>query len=258
MKSNIAKYGRLAVLGTALAALAGCLSGCGVDPPTTLGKDKSAKPDGQGTDPNDIENQDGNGVGNEDNTFDHMASLSPEDHGTNPWEIAAQRQEEGPPEIRTRMHSCQKMQIATLRNILTDLGVDLSATAGQGQPPTAGQLLNGGGTALGQANYAARAGEAIVWTAAGAAKQFDIFVQAAPEIIANIKNAPACQVNGSGPEMFNADDTCNEDAITCIIGKPATSEHVAICNNLVTTASNVDKGKAIAVAAMLSAAHSCE
>lgn len=254
MNSNIAKYGRLAVLGTALLALAGCA----VDPPTTLGKDKSSKPDGQGTDPNDIENQAGNGVGAENNTFDHMDSLSPEAPGTDPWAIAAQRQEEGPPEIRTRLHSCQKMQITTLRNILSDLGVDLQATAGQGQPPTAGQLIAGGGTALGQANYAARAGEAIVWTAAGAAKQFDIFVQAASEIIANLPNAPACQVNGSGPSMFNADDTCNADAITCIMGKPATDEHVAICNNLVKTASDPDKGKQIAVATILSAAHSCE
>lgn len=254
MNSHIAKIGRLAVLGTALVAL----GACSVDPPTTLGKDKSSKPDGQGTDPNDIENQQGNGVGSEGNTFDHMDSLDTTAPGTDPWAIAAQRQEEGPPEIRTRMHSCQKMQITTLRNLLTDLGVDLGATAGQGQPPTAGQLLNGGGTALGQANYAARSGEAIVWTAAGAAKQFDIFVQAAKEIIANISTAPACQINGAGPEMFNADNTCNEDAITCIMGKPATSEHVAICNNLVTTASDVDKGKQIAVATILSAAHSCE
>lgn len=253
MKSYIAKYGRLAVLGSALVALAGCA----VDPPTTLGKPKTAKPDGQGQNPDDFENQQGNGVGSEENTFDHMANLGGEDPG-DPWAIAAQRQEEGPPEIRTRLHSCQKMQIATLRNILSSLGVDLDATAGNGQPPTAGQLLNGGGTALGQANYAARTGEALVWTAAGAAKQFDVFVQAAPEIIANISTAPGCQVNGSGPTMFNADNTCNEDAITCIIGKPATSEHVAICNNLVTTASDPEKGKAIAVATMLSAAHSCE
>jgi hypothetical protein len=150
------------------------------------------------------------------------------------------------------------MQITTLKNILTSLGVDLGATSGGGQPPTAGELLNAGGPALGGANYQARVGEAIVWTAAGAAKQFDIFVQAAPEIIANLKNAPACQVNGVGPDMFNADDTCNEDAISCIIGKPATPEHVAICNSLVTSASDIDKGKAIAVATLLSAAHSCE
>jgi hypothetical protein len=65
-------------------------------------------------------------------------------------------------------------------------------------------------------------------------------------------------MNGIGPDMFNADNTCNEDAISCIIGKPATPEHVAICNTLVTSASDVDKGKAIAVATLLSAAHSCE
>jgi len=251
----MAQYGRLAVLGFAFVAIA---PGCSVDAPTGLGKTKSAKPNGQGSDPNDVENVDGNGVGTEENTFDHMASLSADGAGTDPWAIAAQRQEEGPPEIRTRMHSCQKMQISTLKNILSDLGVDLGATSGQGQPPTAGELINGGGTALGQANYPARTGEALVWTAAGAAKQFDIFVQAAPEVIANLPNAPACQVNGAGPTMFNADDTCNEDAITCIIGKPATDEHVAICNNLVKSASDTDKGKAIAVATLLAAAHSCE
>lgn len=255
MNSNIVtKYGHLAVLAVALASFgAGC-----AEAPTGLGKPHSSKPGDQGTDPNDIENQQGNGVGSEDNTFDHFSTLGDDEAAPDPFAIAQQREEEGPPEIRTRLHSCQKMQIATLKNILTDLGVDLTATASNGQPPTAGQLLSGGGTALGQANYPARVGEQIVWTAAGAAKQFDIFVQAAPEIIANLKNAPACQVNGSGPDMFNADNTCNEDAISCIIGKPATPEHVAICNNLVTSASDLDKGKAIAVATLLSAAHSCE
>jgi len=218
MNSIITKYGHLAVLGFALAAITGCQ-----EAPTGLGKPTSSKPGDQGSDPNDVENQQGNGVGSEDNTFDHMGSLGENEAAPDPFAIAAQREEEGPPEIRTRLHSCQKMQISTLKNILSDLGVDLTATAGTGQPPTAGQLLGGGGTALGGANYPARTGEALVWTAAGAAKQFDIFVQAAPEIIANLKNAPACQVGGVGPDMFNADDTCNKDAITCIIGKPATT-----------------------------------
>jgi hypothetical protein len=133
--------------------------------------------------------------------------------------------------------------------------VDLDAT---GDPPTAGQLLNGGGTALGQANYAARMGEDIVWTAAGAAKMFDIYVQAAPEIIAAMPNLPQCQIEGVGPNMFEEDGSCNADAVSCLIGRPATADHLAICKDLVDSASSVDNGRNIAVAALLSAAHTCE
>ena len=50
----------------------------------------------------------------------------------------------------------------------------------------------------------------------------------------------------------------NRDAVSCLMGKPATDEHVAICNNLVTSGSSLDKGKALAVATILAAAHSCE
>lgn len=197
-------------------------------------------------------------TGGEDNTHDHMPGLG-ENESRDPFEIAKQREEEGSPEARARLHSCQKLQIQAVRNILSDLGVNLDA---EGNPPTAGQLVSGGGTSLGAANYAARMGEDIVWTAAGAAKTFDIWVQAAPEIIAAMPTAPLCQDNGVGPEMFNEDTegnvTCNEDAVSCIIGRPATEDHLAICNSLVASASTVDKGKNIAVAALLSAAHSCE
>jgi hypothetical protein len=153
------------------------------------------------------------------------------------------------------MHSCQKVTYTTLDAILRGFGVDMDAT---GDPPTAGQLFKAGGGALGVANYDARVGEAIVWTAAGAAKLFDIFVQAAPEIIANLPTVPQCQIDGVGPAMFDDDDRCNEDAVTCLIGRPATADDLAICTSLVTSASDVEKGKTIAVAALLSAAHSCE
>lgn len=253
MNRSIEKNGHLALLGVALAA---ALMGCVGQNPTSLTNPTKASngSDDPTTDPN---NQPGY-ASSPGNTFDHDSTLGEDDAARDPLEIAKQREEEGPPEIRTRLHSCQKLPIATIRNVLTDLGVDLSMKAGQGQPPTAGDLLNAGGTALGAANYPARVGEALVWTAAGAAKQFDIFVQAAPEIIANISTAPACQVNGTGPQMFDANDQCNADAISCLIGRPATPEHVAICNSLVVSASTPDKGKAIAVATMLSAAHSCE
>lgn len=202
----------------------------------------------------DFENQPGVFAGGEDNTQSHMGDLG--DFGAkDPFEILAQRQEEGPAEIRTRLHSCQKLQNTALRNVLTSLGVNMDAT---GDPPTAGQLLQAGGGALGAASYDARVGEAIVWSAAGAAKLFDIFVQAAPEIIANLPNVDQCKVDGVGVDMFDGQNKCNADAIACITGRPATDSHVAICNTIVTKASSIDKGKRIAVATIMAGALSCE
>lgn len=242
------------MLGTV--SLLGTLAGCAGDPPTSLLDDDDKKDDDTTIgDPLDkVGNNPEDTAGGEDNTYDHVPGLG-EDDSRDPVEIAKQREEEGSPEARARMHSCQKMQIATLGNLLEQLGVDLGAT---GNPPTAGQLLSGGGTALGQANYAARMGEDLVWTAAGAAKQFDIFVQAAPEVIAAMPNNPNCQENGVGVEMFDADGKCNEAAVTCLIGRPATAEHVALCNSLAASGSEPSKGQAMAVGALLSAAHSCE
>jgi len=203
---------------------------------------------------NDFENQPGVFAGDEDNTHSHMGDLS-DGIFKDPFEVLAQRQEEGPPEVRTRLHSCQKLQNAALQNLLESLGVNIDATA---NVPTAGQLYKSGGGALGAATYDARVGEAIVWSAAGAAKLFDIFVQAAPEIIANLPNAEQCQIDGVGPEMFDGNNQCNADAISCITGRPATDSQVAICNKVVTSASSVEKGKLIAVGTMMAAAHSCE
>jgi hypothetical protein len=193
-------------------------------------------------------------AGGETNTFDHIADLGA-GVARDPFDILAQRQEEGPPEVRTRLHSCQKIQYGTLRNILISLGVNMDATS---TPPSAGQLWKGAAGALGAANYDARVGETILWSSAGAAKLFDIFVQAAPEIIAALPNVDQCKVDGTGPAMFDDQNRCNPDAISCLIGRPAMSEHIAICNGVVTSASNIEAGKKIAVATILSAAHSCE
>jgi hypothetical protein len=193
-------------------------------------------------------------VGGDKNTFDHFIDLGA-NGGRDPFDILAQRQEEGAPEIRTRLHSCQKLQNSAVQSLLAGFGVDLAKT---GNPAPAGQLYNEGTGALGAANYDARVGETIVWSSAGAAKLFDIFVQAAPEIIANISTVPQCQVNGAGPEMFDADNKCNTDAVSCLIGVPASADHVAVCSNAVKAASDIGKGKNIAVAALLSAAFSCE
>lgn len=247
-----------------LAAFAAFAGACADAPPDGLSVDVSTPPDQKpppeqvgdpAEDPTEsISEQPGAYAGGEDNTFDHMSDLGA-NGSRDPFEILKQRQEEGPPEVRTRLHSCQKLQNAALRNILVGFGVNIDA---ESDPPSAGQLFKGGGGALGEANYDARVGEAIVWSAAGAAKLFDIFVQAAPEIIANLPNVPQCRVDGVGPEVFTKDDRCNPDALTCLIGKPATPDHVAICDNLVKSASDIETGKRIAIATLLSAAHSCE
>lgn len=189
----------------------------------------------------------------EDNTHDHFNDLGV-NGARDPFDILAQRMEEGEPQIRTRLHSCQKLQIASVRTVLSSLGVDLNAT---GDPKPAGQLLNEGTGALGAANYDGRVGESLVWSSAGAAKLFDIFVQAAQEIIPAIETVDQCKLNGVGPKMFDDQNQCNKDAVTCLLGVPATDDHVAICNNVVKSATDIDKGKRIAVATMLSAAFSC-
>jgi hypothetical protein len=235
----------------ALAALVGAaFIGCADAPPATI--------QAQGTpidDPTkDIPEAEAPYSAGTDNTHDHFNDLGA-NGGRDPFDILAQRQEEGPPEIRTRLHSCQKLQVAAVRSLLASFGVNLDAT---GDPAPAGQLLQGGTGALGVANYDARVGETIVWSSAGAAKLFDIFVQAAPEVIANMEASPQCQLNGAGVKMFDDANQCNKDAISCLIGKPASADHVALCNNVVKSASSVDKGKNIAVASMLAAAFSCE
>ncbi len=201
----------------------------------------------------DQDNSKGDYSGDEDNTFDHADSLG--GAHKDPFEVLSQRQEEGPPEIRTRLHSCQKLQLATIASMLTVFGVDLNAT---GSPKTAGQIFNEGRDALGGPNYTSRKSEALTWTNSGATKLQDIFVQAAPEIIAAMPNLAQCQIDGVGVQMFDENDECNEAAVSCLIGRLATEEHLAICNQAVQSASTLEKGKAMAVAAMLAGAHTCQ
>lgn len=202
-------------------------------------------------------------TGDEDNTFDHFNDPG-ESGQKDPFEILKERAEEGPPEIRTRLHSCSKIPYAALGAFLSSRGVNLDATAPNGQPPTAGQLYKTGGDALGVARYDAREGETYFHTTAGATKLFDIFVQAAPEIIAGVQSAPACQLNGAGRPMFSTDDgSCVYESLSCIMGRPATEDDMILCNLMLAqaeagNAADLARKQRITVAAFLSAAHSCE
>ena len=186
-------------------------------------------------------------AGGPNNTFDHDNS------GVDPWDLLQRLQQEGPPEISTRLHSCQKVTYRTLGHLLTSRGVDLSAGGANGIP-SAGDLYNGGSQALGAPNYAARVPEAIEPTAAGATKLMDIFVQAAGQIQANIGSSTACP----GVQVFDAQGRCDRDGLTCLLGYPATDQHLALCNQAVASASTPQVGQTIAIAALMSAAHTCE
>ena len=145
------------------------------------------------------------------------------------------------------------MKYDTIGNVLSSLGVNL---AGGGD--SAGALYRDADQSLGAARYAARIREATQLTTASAAKLFDIFIQAAPEIIAALPTLDHCAVGGQFVQMFDAAGNCTPDAISCVIGTEATVGHVDICNFIVQNASSVQVGQEIAVAALAAAAHTCE
>lgn len=225
------------LLAFALAAFGGaCTEGDtlgGGGPDTTPEPDDIAEPDDTS--------------GGEDNTFDHPG-------GPDIWDYLERLAEEGPPAFSSRMHSCPKMTYERIGNILQSRGVDINA---QGDL-SAGFLWRNGGPALGAPKLDVRSRESTEITTAAAAKLFDIFAQAAPEIIVAMPTLEACTIDGVGTEMFTAEGQCTIDGITCLTGTPATASHLELCNEMVTRASTTVKGQEIAVAALAAAAHTCE
>ena len=135
------------------------------------------------------------------------------------------------------------------------------------KPATAGYLYFSGKDALGYPKLDSRLGEKEEHSTASAMKLMDIFIQAAPQIIMNISDSsksPACTLNGKNKPMFDPiDGSCVEESVSCLIGYPATDDHMLLCNLLVQKAklgdvSDIAKKRVVAVAALLSAAHSCQ
>lgn len=189
----------------------------------------------------------GGASGGEDNTFDHP------DTQPDVWELYERMNEEGPPKYTARVHSCPKVRYRTLGRLLSSRGVDMAAG---GDSAAASYAVSG--QALGQPNFGARKRENLDLTTASASKLFDIFAQAAPEIIATMASRPECQVDGVGVQMFNELGQCSADGITCLLGVPATAAHIELCNATVANASDTTKGKTMAVALLAAAGHTCE
>jgi hypothetical protein len=224
---------------TALFALSGCADEAG---DKLLGGERAVN-----TDPQDT-------VGSEGTTFDHDREGQGGDNGlTDPAIKRAQDATIGSAEVVARLHAAQKISVAALNAMLVDMGVNIQANAQNNQPQTAGQLYRGGLSALGAPIYSSRSPEAVNPTTASLAKQFDIYTAAAPEIMANLGKGKRCP-----GVVLIADNKFTEDGISCLIGKPARAEHVALANNLVAQAADPVTGQRLAVSALLAAAHTSE
>jgi hypothetical protein len=193
------------------------------------------------------------------NTFDHFNDPG-ESGQKDPFEILKERAQEGPPEIRTRLHSCTKIPYASLGEFLSSRGVNIASNSAK----SAGELYQNGKDAMGVARFDAREGETYFHTTAGATKLFDIFVQAAPEIIAGVETAEACKLAGQGSPMFDpASGKCLYASLSCVMGRPATPEDLLLCNKMIEqaipgNAADLTLKRNITVAAFLAGAHTCE
>jgi hypothetical protein len=212
-----------------------------------------------------------------------------------------------PQEVAAKLHGCRKLRHETLGNVLRERGVDTETFLGSGNncqtdangpfcpagercycsnppclqtgndpgnqgtcviaPESPGFLYSTAEDAFSVPKMDSRRGEKDGHTTASAMRLFDIFIQAAPQIIANIDNptlAPACVLNGMTHPMFDpVDGSCVEESISCLLGTPATEDHVVLCNLILDKADPLDNAdivrkQHIAVASMLAAAHSCE
>lgn len=191
----------------------------------------------------------GTTTGSDTNTFDHDNS------SISVWDLINRLTKEGPPSFSSQMHGCTKPRFTTLKNVLTSVGITTANTASL----SAGQLYTSGAAAMGAPNYSARVRENLAVTTSGASREFDIFAAGAQEIITNVPNLARCKdAAGAAAAVFDASGTCQASGLTCILGVPATPDHVALCNQVVKTASTPDIGQRLAIAAMMAAAYTCE
>ena len=190
-------------------------------------------------------------AGGQMNTQHHFKDPNSGDNGLlSPEEIHAQDQQVGTPVEVARYHSCAKITFASLGSILSTRGV----------PPTGSSftIYKAGSAALGVANYQGRVPEALVGSTSAMAKQFDIFIAAAPDIQKNMTTSTACP----GTTIADATGKFSKDGLSCLMGKLATDAHVTVANQAVVDAvkggATQDQAIQIALAAALEASQTCE
>jgi hypothetical protein len=228
---------RIALTLISIASLA--LGACEGAPTDALGNGNGKNP----RDPNATQ-------GGEDSTFDHSNDPGGAAPGAQfqPAE-PAQMKMVGSPEVTSRLHACGKLTNSSLAEMITSRA--LSGGNPQGTQ-NAQQIFAASGAALGAPNYPGRVPEAPFASTSAMSKMFDIFTMASYSVVRDNWAPPACP----DTKVIGADGKFTKDGISCLIGKPATDEHVAIANDAI--AKNPTDGAKIAIAAMLSAAHTCQ
>ena len=185
------------------------------------------------------------------NTFNHPLQPNTGQNGvTIPSLVTQANAPIGTPDVVARLHGAQKIPVSSLANLLADLGVDMGAS----DPMSAAQLYVNGQEALGAPIYASRVPEMILPSTACLAKEYDILVAAAQEILPNIGKSTRCP----GVTLLDGNGQFTAEGISCLIGKPATADHVTIANDLVGQAPDPKTGQLIAIATLLEAAHTSE
>ena len=61
-----------------------------------------------------------------------------------------------------------------------------------------------------------------------------------------------------GTALLDQTGNFTKDGISCILGKPATADHVTLANQVISEASDLPTGQQVALAALLEAAQTCE
>ena len=209
------------------------------------------------------------------NTFNHTKEATGGQNGiTDTSQRAVDESQAGTPIEVAKMHGAQKVTYSTLGGLLADFGVDMTPTPApdpgnngnplgdkggdEGDAPTvvstkAADLFENGKSALGAPVFGSRTPEMVVPSTSSLAKEFDIFVAAAPDIVANIGTSKRCP-----GVVLVQNNQLTQDGISCLIGKPATADHVTLANKLVSDSGNPTTGIPLAVATLLAAAHISE
>jgi len=187
------------------------------------------------------------------NTQQHHQEVNLGQHGvTDPNVVEKETLSVGSIEVEARLHSCSKITYAALGQLLTSRGLEMTSTM-EGSP---GYIWSTGVSALGVADYAARVPEMILPTTATEAKQMDVFVAAA--LMIPTSTAMATTTGCPGVTLMDSTGAFTQDGLTCLMGKPATSEHLTIANQIVTDAPDPITGAELAISTLLEAAHTCE
>ena len=245
-----------------IAPLTGVLAACAPTPADTL--------EPQASDPNAT-------ASSEDaNSFPHTKEATGGQNGvTDTKQRSIEESQAGTPIEVAKMHGAQKVAYATLGALLADFGVPMTPTAappddgmnngpadGKGDDEgdattvlatTAADLFAQGKSSLGAPVFGSRTPEMIVPSTSSLAKEFDIFIAAAPDIVTNIGSSKRCP-----GVVLVQNNALTEDGISCLIGKQATADHVTLANKLVTDSGDPKNGIPLAVATLLAAAHISE